>query len=329
MDSAQNEKTDVKSEVARTLIEAMKQNNTPWQKPWNSQALLPMNPTSGNAYRGINRLLLSLSGRSDPRWMTYQQASTEGWQVRRGEKGSHIIKLVELSPGHASDGEQAAEPGSSTDAHQQKRFALKRYTVFNAEQIEGLTPFEAPSPLAESETIARAERVMEALRQTGLSIAYSGNQAFYSPALDKIQMPPKASFHSTYDLYSTLLHEGAHSTLHVKRMNRTEAISKQWGDEAYALEELRAEICSAILAAETGVPRSQSNIDNHAQYLNAWIKSLTKHPMALFSAAKDAELMSAYMLNLEAKLTAQVAHQDWIAEYDQALASKELELAHR
>jgi antirestriction protein ArdC len=327
MDKA-SEKTDVKSEVARTLIEAMKANNTPWQRPWNTQAMLPMNPTSGNAYRGINRLLLSLSGRADSRWMTYQQASKEGWQVRRGEKGVPIIKLVELSRG---DTEPAGDsvPEAGQENLNQKRFALKRYTVFNAEQIDGPAPFEVPKPLAENLTIAKAERVMEALRQTGLSIAYGGSQAFYSPALDKIQMPPKSAFHSTYDLYSTLLHEGAHSTLHAKRMNRTEAIAKQWGDEAYALEELRAEICSAILAAETGVPRSQSNIDNHAQYLNAWIKSLTKHPMALFSAAKDAELMAAYMLGLEAKLTAQVAHQDWIAEYDQALASKELELAHR
>ena len=315
------EKIDVKSEVARTLIEAMKNNNTPWQKPWSTQAMLPMNPTSGNAYRGINRLLLSLSGRSDPRWMTYQQASKEGWQVMRGEKGTPIIKLVELSPGEPSKPE--------AEIQQQKRFALKRYTVFNAEQIEGPAPFEAPKPLLEGETIARAEGVMEALKQTGLSILYGGSQAFYSPAMDEIHMPSKSAFHSIYDLYSTLLHEGAHSTLHSKRMNRTEAIAKQWGDEAYALEELRAEICSAILAAETGVPRSQSNIDNHAQYLNAWIKSLTKHPVALFSAAKDAELMATYMLSLEAKLSANAKHADWVAEYDTALAAQGLDLAAR
>lgn len=322
------EKIDVKSEVARTLIEAMKANNTPWQRPWSAQAMLPMNPTSGNAYRGINRLLLSLSGRADPRWMTYQQASKEKWQVRRGEKGVPIIKLVELARGEAEPGE-AAVPEAGSENPNQKRFALKRYTVFNAEQIDGPEPFQAPEPLAENVTIARADAVMEGLKQTGLVIRYGGNQAFYSPSLDEIRVPPKTAFHSTYDLYSTLLHEGAHATLHAKRMNRTEAIAKQWGDEAYALEELRAEICSAIMAAETGVPRSQANIDNHAQYLNAWIKSLSAHPMAVFSAAKDAELMATYMLGLEAKLTATAAHQEWIADFDQAHAAQEQERAMR
>ena len=88
---------DVKSEVARTLIDAMERGDTPWQKPWSAQALRPTNPTSDNGYRGINRLLLALSGRADPRWMTYQQAQAKGWQVRRGEKGTAIVKLVELS----------------------------------------------------------------------------------------------------------------------------------------------------------------------------------------------------------------------------------------
>jgi antirestriction protein ArdC len=323
-----HEKIDVKSEVARTLIEAMKANNTPWQRPWSTQAMLPMNPTSGKAYRGINRLLLSLSGRADPRWMTYQQASKEGWQVRRGAKGVPIVKPVELACGEAAPGEMPVpEPvGENSD---KKRFVLKRYTVFNAEQIDGPEPFQVPEPMAENLTVARAEGVMEGLKQTGLVVRYGGNQAFYSPSLDEIRVPPKTAFHSTYDLYSTLLHEGAHATLHAKRMNRTEAIAKRWGDEAYALEELRAEICSAIMAAETGVPRSQVNIDNHAQYLNAWIKSLSKYPMAVISAAKDAELMASYMLGLEAKLTANAVHQEWIADFDQAYATQEQERAIR
>ena len=95
-------KADVKSEIALTLIEAMKSGNTPWQRPWAAQALRPVNLATNNGYRGINRLLLALGsclnaeGRSDPRWATYQQAQANGWQVRRGEKGTPIVKLVEV-----------------------------------------------------------------------------------------------------------------------------------------------------------------------------------------------------------------------------------------
>lgn len=314
-------RADVKSDIARTLIDAMERGDTPWQKPWNAQALRPINPTSGNGYRGINRILLALSGRDDPRWMTYQQAQANKWQVRRGEKGLAIVKLVELSAREASlananpsDGQAKGQEG----AERQRAFALRRYTVFNAQQIDGVPELQAPAAL-EFEPVERAEAVMAALREkTGLRIAHKGAQACYMPELDEIRLPPKKTFHSVYDYYATALHEGGHSTLHAKRLDRKEALSKKWGDEAYAMEELRAEISSAILAAETGVPMSQAHIDNHAAYLKSWIKVVAADPMAIFSAAKDAELMAGYMLGLEKQRDAMAEHQEWVQEFDNA-----------
>lgn len=306
---------DVKSEIARTLIEAMARGETPWQKPWNAQTLRPTNPTSGNGYRGINRLLLAMSGRDDPRWMTYQQAQANKWQVRRGEKGMAIVKLVELSPN------QGAEAGVDAESRQEagglrRAFALRRYTVFNAQQIEGVPELEAPAPL-EFDPVERAESVMAALQEkTGLVVVHKCAHACYIPDLDEIRLPPKKKFNSVYDYYVTAMHEGAHSTLHAKRLDRKEALSKKWGDEAYAVEELRAEICSAILAAETGVPMSQAHIDNHAAYLQSWLKVVAADPMAIFSAARDAEHMAGYMLDLEKQRTAIGQHQEWIAGYD-------------
>lgn len=306
-------KPDVKAEIAMMLIEAMKTNNTPWQRPWSAQAMRPMNITSGNSYRGVNRWLLSLAGREDARWATYEQARKAGWQVRRGEKGSPVVKLVEFEGKGEPDA--VAEPGADGQASK-KMFALRRYVVFNAEQIDGVPPLPQRDVVEESETIVKAEAVLTALKETGLRMREGGDRAFYQPAQDLIQIPPAASFHSVYDKWATILHECAHSTLAPNRLARKEALHERWGDEAYALEELRAEICSAIMAAETGVPMSQAHIDNHAAYLNSWIKAISNNPMALFSAAKDAELMSAYMLELAAKRQAGLTHKDWVEGYD-------------
>jgi antirestriction protein ArdC len=318
MDEPRAQKSDVKSEIANTLIEAMKSNNTPWQRPWSSQSMRPMNITSNNAYRGVNRILLSLSGRADPRWATYEQARKAGWQVRRGEKGSPIVKLVEFEGrGEPEVGSEAGGDGQSS----KKMFALRRYVVFNAElnaeQIEGVPALPLREPIEEGEPVAKAEAVLAALKETGLRMREGGDRAFYQSDQDLIQIPTASSFHSVYDRWATILHECAHSTLHhPKRLDRKEALHGRWGDEAYAMEELRAEICSAILAAETGMAMSQAHIDNHAAYLNSWIKAISNNPMALFSAAKDAELMSAYMLELAAKRQAGLAHKDWVEGYD-------------
>lgn len=325
----QEQRGDVKSEVAKLLIAAMQTGDTPWQKPWSAASMRPMNPTSGNAYKGINRILLSLSGAGDPRWMTYQQAAKAGWQVRRGAKGSPIVKLVEVAAGSDQAGVtngESAEP-SRENQEGRKAFALRRYTVFNASQIEGIPPLPVAAAANEFESVERAEATLAALKDTGLRIIHGGDRACYIPSLDEIRLPAKSAFPTAYAYYSVALHEGAHSTLHAARLNRTAALGQRWGDEAYSLEELRAEICSAILAAETGVPlaMSEDHVRNHAAYLSSWVKNIQRDPMAIFSAAKDAELMAAYMLGLEAKRTASASHEAWVQSYDKA--EKECQLA--
>lgn len=331
---------DVKSEVAKTLIDAMERGETPWQRPWVTQSLKPVNLTTNNGYRGINRLLLALlphcdaDGHPDPRWATYQQARANGWQVRRGAKGTPIVKLVEVgrdvaeadarasggAPNGANGGNGGAGAGSSGSGApggpDRKAFVLRRYVVFNAQQMDGAPPLELAA-IPSFDAVTRAEGVINALKEkTGLLVVHGGNQACYVPSLDEVRLPTKKSFASVYDYYATALHEGAHSTLHKKRMDRQEAIAKRWGDQAYAVEELRAEICSAILAAETGVPMGQAHIDNHAAYLKHWVSVVGADPMAIFSAAKDAELMAEYMLGLEKQMTAMDVHKEWIEEYD-------------
>lgn len=84
--SSDDARVDVKSQIALTLIDAMERGATPWQRPWNAQAMRPMNPTSNNGYRGINRILLALSGRTDPRWMTYHRPARKIGRCARARK---------------------------------------------------------------------------------------------------------------------------------------------------------------------------------------------------------------------------------------------------
>lgn len=313
-------RVDVKSQVAKTLIEAMERGETPWQKPWASVSMRPVNPTTDNSYRGINRILLALSGRQDNRWLTYQQAQAKGWQVRKGEKGAMIVKLVEVGAGGpAQDAAEQGGNGGGTDRGQGKKaFALRRYTVFNAQQIDGIPQLDASADNL-FDPVSRAEAVIEALKaRTELSVVHGGSQACYIPALDEIRLPQKKAFHTPYDYYATAMHECAHSTMHKKRLDRSEGFGKRWGDEAYALEELTAEIASAILASETGVPmpNGKAHLDNHAGYLQSWIKVLSRDPMAIFTAAKAADKISEYMIGLERQMTGQEEHKEWIADYD-------------
>jgi len=268
--------------------------------------------------------MLSLAGRSDPRWMTYQQAQDKGWHVKRGERGAMVVKVVDLS--YLDEKAQQTQSETMPDQEQRSRYVLKRYFVFNAEQVEGVPPLEQSATVPEQPN--RAQDIVDALREkTALSLVHQGDRACYVPSRDQILMPNKKAFFSEYDYWATLLHECAHSTLHEKRLNRVEAISKKWGDEAYSLEELRAEITSAILASETGIAitANPSHLQNHAAYLSSWIKCCEKDPMVIFSAAKDAELMAGYLLGLEAtkKQEATLAaamepHKEWVKEYERA-----------
>lgn len=345
-EAASQARLDVKSEVARQLIEAMESGNTPWQKPWKSQALMPVNGVSNNGYRGVNRILLALQNRSSNVWLTFNQASEKGFKVRKGERGTPIVKVVEIErddkAAEAEGRAQGSGPGSSAgnrggrEGEQRKAFILKRYFVFNAEQIEGFPMQEVePEQTDGLESVERAQAVVDAMKElTGLIVIHGGDKACYIPSLHEVRMPPPRAFQTPYDRWVTELHECAHASMNERCLNRTDAIGKKWGDEAYALEELRAEISSCLLAHSTGIAQELGRSDRsgadpfshhreqHAAYLRSWVKAIKKDPMAVFSAAKDADLICDYMLGLVKKREAMSEHREWIAEYEMAKALK-------
>jgi len=74
---------------------------------------------------------------------------------------------------------------------------------------------------------------------------------------------------------------------------------KRYGDQAYAFNELVAELSAAFLCAEleiTNVPRP-----DHAQYIQSWLTVLKNDTRAIFTAASLASATVDYLMALQPK----------------------------
>ena len=281
--------------VAENLIKQLKQGTAPWQKPWkpgDPLLTLPHNPTTGKRYRGINILHLMSQGRTDPRWMTYRQAASLGAQVRKGEK-SILIQYWKFNEERIKKDEHGQPILNSEGKPVKEQFKLERpkafyATVFNAEQIDNLPKLEITSP--DWEPIDRAEQILQASK----AVIHHGqnDRAFYRASSDEIHLPHKEQFQRPDQYYATALHELGHWTGHESRLNRD--LGNPFGSEAYAKEELRAEIASMILGGELGIGHDP---EQHAAYVGSWIKVLEDDPKEIFRAAADAEKIQDYVLS--------------------------------
>lgn len=277
----------VREEITERIIRALETGVPPWRAGWSSGSLA-FNAETGQTYQGVNQLLLGMSGHADPRWMTLKQANRKGLRIRKGEKATKIVRLVEVDR-ETAEKEDHAE-GLPHD--QQKILVMRQYDVFNGSQIEGLEALPARSHAIEP--VLAAEGVVDGLKATGLVVIHGGSTASYSPKMDVIRMPEKADFHSTEDYYATLLHESAHATGSPKRLNRP-MLSARFGSSEYAKEELRAEIASAMLSAELGIPLGPKQIESHAAYVASWIEALRNDRNEIFRAAGQAQQIADYL----------------------------------
>lgn len=278
------EKRDIYQEITDKLIAQLEAGTPVWRKSW--QALdksgMPKNLTSGKYYRGINFLMLACSPYSDNRWMTYKQAAAIDAQVRVGEKGTSIVFWNWLDTGEKlASGKPKLRP------------FLKTFTVFNAEQIDGLPEIITPNA-GEFDPIERAEQV---ITETGADIRHSGSQPCYSPIADRIMMPEKTTFDSPQAYYATAYHELAHWSGHASRLNR-EGVTDgaRFGSEKYGKEELIAEMAAAFLCAETGI---DGQLESNASYLKSWINALKADNKLALQAAGAAQKAADLILKRE------------------------------
>lgn len=266
-----------------------------WRMPWHSgrdtgtPLVLPRNPVSGTRYRGMNVPLLwaasEAAGYSSHLWATYKQWQERGAQVRKGERSALIVFWKQVAAGEARGSDDSGDDDSGE--RRRVRFVARAYNVFAAEQVDGFTLPPAPEPsepagLPESERIATADAYFAAV---GATVRHGGNRAFYAPSQDSIQMPEFRRFESAVAYYATLGHEHIHYTGDEKRCNRE--FGKRFGDNAYAFEELVAELGAAFLCAELGL--SNEPRPDHAAYIDSWLRVLKSDNRAVFTAASKAQ----------------------------------------
>lgn len=286
--------------VAERIIEQLKKGTAPWQKPWDSTGnamVLPYNAVTNKSYRGLNSLYLHLfSPYSDPRWSTFKQAESQGWQVKKGAKGMAInfVKTHDLIPKRDKNGKTITdENGKSIKVRVElaKPIVTKAW-VFNAEQINGVPELPKTEAVNLWEKVERAERIVRESRARVEHVA--GDRAFYAPLQDKIQMPERSQFKTADRYYATLLHELGHWTGHKDRLNRD--LLNKFGSEEYAKEELRAEIASMMVGAELKIGHDP---EQHVAYVDSWIKILTDTPFEVHAAAADAQKIFDYTMAFE------------------------------
>jgi antirestriction protein ArdC len=288
---------DVYSRVTDQIVAELEAGVRPWVKPWDATyaAGEVSRPLRFNAvpYRGINVLLLWLSALrrhfANPLWMTYRQAAELGGQVLRGEKGSLVVY---------ADTFMRREADEDGQEHDVEVPFLKSYTVFNAEQIDGLPAHYYTRARQPAHAVERVERAERFFSHTGAAIRHGGGMAYYAPAGDFVQMPAFASFRTAEGYYATLAHEVTHWTRHPSRLAR-EFGRQRWGDEGYAMEELVAEVGASFLCADLGLTPEVRQ--DHAAYIGSWLKVLKNDTRAVFTAAGHAQRAADYLHGLQPK----------------------------
>lgn len=287
-------------EVTATIITQLEEGVFPWVRPWSKAKAslgLPRNAVTKRAYSGINILVLwgavIEGGYPSQDWLTFRQAQAAGGCVRKGERGRTVFYADRFTPKDEREQVESGEEARSIPF-------LKRFTVFNAAQCDGLPEglVTEPAPLPERELHYAAEDLIAA---SGADFRIGGAQAFYSPSGDFVMVPPQPAFHHQIDYYRTALHELGHWTGHSSRLDRDQI--GRFGSAPYAREELVAELASAFLCSALGIEPTV----RHADYLGSWLEVLRADNRAIFRAASQASKAAEFLLQCQAAPQEQAA----------------------
>jgi len=296
---------DIYAEVTAKIIAEFEEGRLPWVQPWGrtgtANPSLPRNALTSRSYSGVNVLILwgavIEAGYPSQSWLTFRQALEAGGNVRKGEHGTTVVYADRFTP--EKEKERARQTGEEARAVP----FLKRFTVFNVAQCEGLRPALAadPAPLPEREIMPVAEEVIAA---SGVDFRIGGDRAFYVPSADYVQVPPQPAFFEQINFYRTALHELTHATGHPSRLGRK--LTNGFGSKDYAREELIAEMGSAFLCASLGIRPTV----RHADYIGSWLEVLHEDNRAIFQAASAATKAADWILARDAEAQQRRAGED-------------------
>lgn len=280
----------IRQEVTATIIDALHKGTSPWQKPWTPEggSGWPHNCITGHEYRGANfPFLMAVQAMGDyptAQWLTFRQARNAGGTVRKGEKACHVVFAKPL---------MVKDEDDPTGRKKKKIFFLRQTPVFNIAQCDNVKLPKKEQPVEveprEDEEVAKAAQKF--MRDRGCKFAHNGGRAYYNPSKDHVRMPYPHTFKNGEGYAATAYHETVHWTGHESRCKRD--MKGTFGTESYAFEELVAELGAAMVCQAQGV---SSEMEQHASYIQSWIKKLESDESYIFKAAKLSEAAVNYLL---------------------------------
>ncbi|WP_439527557.1 ArdC family protein [Pannonibacter sp.] len=295
-----SDRSSLYDNITNKIIGELEVGRVPWVQPWGTAAAkaplaMPKNAATGRQYSGINVLILWGAviehGFPGQGWLTFRQALSLGGNVRKGEHGTTVVYADRFVPD--DEKKRARHAGEEAQAIP----FLKRFTVFNAAQCDGLT--EDISAVAPPSLPGLIEPRVEALiKATGIDLRIGGSRAFYVPAHDYVQVPPPQAYFEPINWHRTALHELGHASGHHSRLNRD--LTGSFGSKKYAFEELIAEINAAFCCASLGIAPTV----RHADYIGSWLEVLREDNRAIVRAAAQASKAADYLLGFSPDLVA-------------------------
>jgi antirestriction protein ArdC len=289
------DRTGLYEEITDEIIAELEAGRIPWVQPWGTAAAkaplaMPQNASTHRRYSGINVLLLWGAvierGFSCQSWLTFRQALGLGGNVRKGERGTTVVYADRFVPN--DERRRAAETGDEAQAIP----FLKRFTVFNTDQCEGLP--EDVASVAPPPPPGLIEPQAEALiAATGAEFRIGGARAFYSTVGDFVQVPPPQAYFEPINWHRTAFHELSHWSGAASRLGRD--MSGSFGSKSYAREELVAEIAGAFVCASLGIVPTV----RHADYIGSWLEVLREDNRVIVRAASSASKAADYILGFQ------------------------------
>ena len=293
-------KNKTRNQLAEMFVKSLSEEKLPWHAVWNTYP--QQNAVTKKAYRGINAFLLAMAseelGFDDPRWCTFSQAKKKGWSIKKGAKGVPVEfwSAINVHTHEVVDFKEAARQLRDGEAKEGDfNYYSRNSYVFNAQQIEGIPALKQEAPMVDIGLIRQNRDTL--IKNMAVGFDGNGTDCHYSPSKDKIVMPPESDFRDTYGYMCSFLHEAGHATGAPSRLGRGFGVTR----EEYAIEELRAEIASAMTSQQLGIPltdeQMQRNLDLHKAYIQSWAQAIRDAPKVLFDAIKDAEQISDYLVD--------------------------------
>lgn len=297
---ARTQRSNIYDEITTKIIAELEAGRLPWVQPWGSNTVsaplaMPRNAATDRGYSGINVLILwgavVQHGFATQGWLTFRQALGLGGNVRKGEHGTTVVYADRFIPD--DERRRAQDNGDDPAAIP----FLKRFTVFNVAQCEGLPDglSAPPPPIPDGLIVPEVEAL---IRASGVDLRLGGDKAFYAPGPDFIQIPRPEAYFEPINWHRTALHELGHWSGHPGRLARD--LSGGFGSKAYSREELVAEMTSAFCCASLGIAPTV----RHADYIGAWLDVLREDNRAIVRAASAASKAADYLLAFAPSATA-------------------------